>query len=278
MEMTEIPPFVPESLNSHLQLTEGLSPIVYEQGIRSPLERRFSEQSIETANHELNHALVALDYGILPVSISIEPDSTSRGRTTFAGEIPNDVFTIIAAGGAVETVFGNAKGYGNQYIHGSDFGYISQIKKGATNLDEIYMNAVSHARASISRLIPNKEVLRRASAIIADMKHVPGHMIGKIIEIAEQEVNFGVETNGVTISEKIEGLSTSNINYRIQTIIDTDAQGEVTKRVIILDETQDNKTKCTHCGEFGGHEVSCSMRKAEKVTTKLSHSETIFVA
>lgn len=275
--MAERPPFVPESALTNPQFSEAFAPIVYSHGIPAPHERQYSEQSIETANHELNHALVALDYGILPISISVVPDQNSLGRTIFAGDIPDSIFIKIAAGGAVETVFGQARGYGNKNIYGSDFGYIAQIKKDAENLDLIYADAIEEAENSISRLVSNKEVLRRASEIIAGMNSVTGDKLGKIIEIAEKEVMLGVTNTGSVISEKIHTISV-NQQTNTRTILETDFQGNITKRVIILNPSDQEKIRCMSCGEIGGHEVACSMKQYDRKKGKLSHTETIFVA
>lgn len=260
--MQETISFSPKEVSYPPLISTEFTPLVYEQGIRPPEKRQFSEQMIETANHELHHAIIALDYGVLPLSISVIPDEFSLGRTEFAGRIAPDVLTIIAAGGAIDTVFGKAQGYGHKDHAGSDFAHIANIHKGATNLTDIYSDAIAKARESISRMIPNKDVLRTVSSIIADMKEVRGNMLGKIIAIAQKEVAQGKHNQIQEPLKQIEHAYTSAYaSYEkehpsIVTIIGRDIQGN--QMVLIRDEKMNEFQTCYVCNGKGGHLPTCS--------------------
>lgn len=234
--------------------------------IPSPEQRFFTETAMHTAGHELNHALVALDHGIMPVALSIVPDGPSLGRTIFTGKIDTETFQIIAAGGAVTTAYGSASGFGSENHYGSDFYHIHKLKQEQNGID--VQEAVERAERSISR-VP-VDVRRKASEIIASMKNISGEMIPHIISIAEREVQNGISLVAPKMFESVNEIKTSKAYHDAQTsgeqtVIDIDADG-IAHAVVLSNE----KNACSMCRGLDGHRISCAFYQTKETEQKTS--------
>lgn len=264
-----------ETHPSSLSHSENITFIDYGR-VPRPESRYSSEQARHTAGHELNHALIAIDHGIMPFSLSVIPEGNSLGRTIFSGDIDTETFKIIAAGGSVDTPFGRASGFGSSYQPGSDLFHIASLheKYGGINAEE----AKKRAQQSLST-IPEK-IREKASEIIASLGNISGDEIPNIIRIAEFEIHYGASSVASSVEESISGLKESE-SYQKQsssgrkTILGIDEDGNIQKPVIVSGEN----SVCVRCGGKNIHLPLCILSESENVSKKrktFPSSEVIF--
>ena len=135
---------------------------------------------LNTAGHELNHALAAIASGISVLDLSVIPTNDSLGRTMFAGHIPVEKLQVIAAAGKVATHDGCAHG------HESDMLKVHI-------LSHLYNGMPAEKAVMIAHSIISKypiEVRRRTADIIAYMGEISGSKIPLILERARIELNL----------------------------------------------------------------------------------------
>jgi len=143
-----------------------------------PHERTIPHEHLNTAGHELNHALVAYSLGVSVKLISTHPAGNSLGRTEFFGGMSPETFKTIAAAGAVDTPHSAASGYGMDmymidmlhHYHGG------KGRSGALSEASGIINSYSH------------EVRARAAEIVAYLGEVSGSQIGTILRQAYTEL------------------------------------------------------------------------------------------
>lgn len=137
-------------------------------------ERIYTAGEIETAAHELHHAMTALllaGEGVID-KISVHPDEVSLGRTIFTPFINLETFKLAAAAGALATPFGQAQGYSH------DLWQVSKLTDGV-------WSAVSSAGQVLSAIpAPVKE---KMAEIVAHLKVVKGSQLQEIYERAVLE-------------------------------------------------------------------------------------------
>ena len=137
-----------------------------------------SAELLNTAGHELNHALVAMAMGAKVVGISVEPRGNILGVTTYAGELEPHQIRMIAAAGSVAAHDGHASGFGSdmqkEELLGNYFGGLPT--------DTIV--------ALSSRIIESYPLAVReeAAKLIALEGHVTGSRLGAILDQARRTV------------------------------------------------------------------------------------------
>lgn len=269
-----------EYLRTSPVLSEGGSPLksgpIIDYGFIPKPENRFShERAKHTAGHELNHALIAMDHGIMPLSLSVIPEGNSLGRTVFAGEIGTETFKVIAGGGCVDTAFGKASGFGSAYSPGSDMFHIASLhaQYGGIDADE----TVKRASSSLAKVPEN--IRERASEIIASIGSISGSDIPKIIRIAELEVAHGIVSVAPHLEENLVEIQKQRsyqeaISGGKQTIVGISEHGQILTPVVV--ELSENT--CPQCGKSSTHLPNCSfsdVTTSEEKKSELSHSGVI---
>lgn len=110
--------------------------------------------------HELNHVLAAREVGNKIESVTALPGIGYLGLTVLAHSKSLDSLAVIAAAGSVDTVFGQAQGYGSDmnkvtYIAGFNEGIIYDYQRQASNAIGQYSPAL---RARLAELLTYMEV------------------------------------------------------------------------------------------------------------------------
>lgn len=239
----------------------GKEPILLGNIIPMPWERgQVNEGIAKTAAHELNHAILGLKLGATPILLSVVPGDGYLGYTAFAG-VDLKTLRIIAAGGAVSTAFGQAKGYGG------DLSIIDQINR--VTKDGTIDSSINTARSILSGSGYSKEVIKRASEIIAFRQSVPGWMIAPILERAKLELEWEESKNSATFAalknqtfnfdKEAYDKSLENLNAWIVRPI-----GGGPDIAIYVDE---NKKRhefeiCPVCGHLNNRESECAHKAA----------------
>lgn len=197
--------------------------------------------------------------GVPVIGVSVIPEGNSLGRTMFAGSINTTAFQVIAAGGACETPFGHAEGYGSDMaqVYGLSFagnGYTADA-------------AIGHARALLGSI--SSDVRHRIAEIIASMGELSGTgLIEKVIEIASFEARFNITS---ALSEQAERIKELRSKIHTPEYESSIAKGErsvietVAGMVILIKVTTDENGKehrlCTYCNGKDGHKIACPLYK-----------------
>lgn len=110
--------------------------------------------------HELNHVLAAREQGNTIASVTALPGVGYLGLTVLDGNKSLESFAVTAAAGSVDTVFGEAYGYGSDMnkvtvIAGFDEGTIYDYRKQARDAIGQYSPAL---RARLAELLTYMEV------------------------------------------------------------------------------------------------------------------------
>jgi hypothetical protein len=211
-----------------------------------------SPELMGVASHELNHALVALAYGVPIESISVIPTGDSLGRTTIGGLVSLEKLKVIAAGGGVETHDGcAAHGYGNDkykvdmmhYHHGG----------------RDWESAGSLAASAISKY--STDVRSIASEIIAFLGEVSGDTLPLILMRAQVEANV---RKGIDDGPIIKTPTFHKEESQTRTIIDTFPNNIYRITYVVIGKKDEEKYLCGLCLGINDHSKNCPNDKIEK--------------
>jgi hypothetical protein len=144
-----------------------------------PAERHVSPELVETAHHELNHALTARHLGIGVESISVVREGNVLGKTILSGGDPRKL-GIVAAAGGVHTTEGPAQGHGSDDVKATMVAYFH----GGESLGRARVIASSFIQSYSAPL------RRKISELIAYKGKVEGSMLSDIIKRAEYEISL----------------------------------------------------------------------------------------
>lgn len=233
---------------------------------------KVEKTSLLIAQHELNHALVALNQRILPELVSTIPAGDSLGRNVFYGRVDLEAFKVIAAAGMVDIPDAPAAGYGMDAltIESLLFYYGGESRE------------LAKMQAQSILLGYPAEVKRRAAEILAYLREVPGWMIPQIlerarveIEVEEGRVEMGVPSLIDWVTEDEDRISREKYPDE-KTIIEDLGNGQY--RAIYIRENQEEEyTYCSFCDGIGGHRRDCpflnSFDTAAKNKKKVADSE-----
>ncbi len=230
-------------------------------------ERLVRQNRVETANHELNHAIVARSFGMSVLGISVKDGGNILGITTFSGGNLHDI-AVVAAAGAVDTVDGKASGYGSdkykaELIHHHYGGH--SFDAGKTAAEEI-----------IAEYSP--DLRRKASEIIAYLGEVPGAILPDVIRRAQYELDMekyekSGSTNSLLVPYEPNSLAElmtdeSDVNRQAQkkfAHIQVIEDGKrVDRFVIVDDEDEKKKKKEAERRRFGKYDPSDSTKDEEE--------------
>lgn len=210
-----------------------------------------SQESISVASHELNHALVALAYGVSIESISVIPSGDSLGRTTISGLVSLEKMKVIAAGGGVDTHEGRARGFGSDkykvdmmhYCHGG----------------HDWENAGSLAASVISKY--SADVRSIAAEIIAFLREVSGDQLALILMRAQVEANG---RKGIHDSPIIKTPTLRKEESQNRTSIDTLQNNMYKITYVVIGKKDEKKYLCGLCREVDSHSKNCPNAKIKE--------------
>lgn len=214
---------------------------------------RLNGDLLNTAGHELNHALLARELGVSVALVSVLPEGHSLGRTIFFGRVAPETFKIIAAGGAIDTPHGSAKGYG---------GDIRQIQA----IDEVFgsnsANLLSNARALLTANYSDA-VREKAAEIIAYLGEVRGTALFDILTRAEFEVRMENSKDPlwkrqIFYDDKRQEPQPKPEEASTYTIIEHLDNGMFHIRYSENNLIDREYMFCGECGEIDGHTSTCS--------------------
>lgn len=137
--------------------------------------------------HELNHVLVAREEGNKIASVTALPGVGYLGLTVLESNKSLKSFAVTAAAGSVDTVFGNAIGYGSDMnkvavIAGFDKGTIYEYQNQARGAIDQYSPAL---RVRLAKLLTYMEVEMGIA--------ITGNVFEKALERAQQELEGHVD-------------------------------------------------------------------------------------
>lgn len=209
---------------------------------------------LNTAGHELNHAIAAMELGLPLISISVIPDRNSLGRTVFSGLLSSDTMKVIASAGAVSTHDGCAHGYGSDMFK---VDMLNHFYGGITR-----ESAVSQASAIVSKY--SVEVRKKAAEIIAYLGEISGSMIPLVFLRAQMEVNLekGI-TDGQFIS-KTNPTQTSELKPKDYTVIDYLPNNSYRVTYVVDGRRKKEELICAICQGTNDHKASCPKHDKEK--------------
>ncbi len=229
----------------------------------------------KTALHESHHVLLGVSMGIQVEEVSVIPGPGYLGVTVFKGDLNHrpDALQIIAAGGAVTTLDGEAEGYGHHQLPGSDLHIAHNVSHITGKSAE---SAVQEASSRLAR-IP-KEVRQIVADIIETKKTVYSpEYIHRIIEIAFFEAQLGIFPE--YIEQEIATRKSHNTPYNdsvqrgtITTII-TPTDGP---QYVIIEEKKnplDELSKDFQCGSCSGKKTHTAECKHNNGDTNTEHAE-----
>jgi hypothetical protein len=219
------------------------------QRVPLPAERIASPELLNTAGHELGHALAARTLGISVESIDVRPQGPVLGQTKLGGSIPLEAMKIVAAAGAVNPPYQRASGFGSDM---AKVDFIHAISHGSGTPPE---TAVSLA-SGIIQSIPIR-VRYYASSIIAHLGFIHGSDLPAILERASKEAelegsDFAIPEFPGTESHKM-GEQTIIKDYGNDVFGVSYAQGNT----VLGKETY----VCAACGQSGIHNPNCPIVK-----------------
>lgn len=221
----------------------------------------FSPDLLNTAGHELNHALVAIAFGEKIISVSVRREGYSLGRTMFAGSVSPDAMKAIAAAGSVATHDGCSHGYGSDMYH---VDLLSHLHGGISR-----KSAITQAESAISRY--SVEIRKRAAEKIAYhgmlFGDIPGSMIPKILFDSQMELNLekGIIDNPLVQEQNFDFKETGPKpgNY---TVIDHLENDSYRIRYVVGGEIKREDLICGVCNDTNGHYKDCPKHRSEKQT------------
>lgn len=203
-----------------------------------------SPELVSVAGHELNHALVALAYGVPIVSLSVKPEGNSLGRTILGGIVDMETMKVISAGGGVHTHQGHAEGYGSDKYK-VDFLYHSN---GGDSWDRV----IGRAANIISRY--SNKVRERAAEIVAHLKELRGSIIYELLLRAEMEIN---EENHVKKELEIQTFLIPQVQSENKTIIDSLRNNMYRITYVVIGKENKEEMFCGVCKSVNGHLEKC---------------------
>ncbi len=206
-----------------------------------------SPELVSVAEHELNHALVAMLNGAYVIDLSVVPDGDSLGRTTVGGLISHELAKIISAAGGVDTPSGFARGFGSDKFKVD----VIHHYHGGHSWD----SARSQASVILSS-IPFEE-RRIASIIIASKKEVTGSEIPSIMRMARLIVNNGKETK----TDSVILVPQPEREFKEKTIIDLLPGNMQRVRYVIAGVIKKEELICGVCFRINGHDEKCPNEK-----------------
>lgn len=233
----------------------------------------------KTALHESHHVFLGVCMGIEVEKVSIVPGPGYLGITVFKGDLNHrpDALQIIAAGGAVTTLDGDAEGYGNHQLPGSDL----HIAHNASHITGKSAEAAIQEASDRLAKIP-KEVRRIVADIIETKKTVSSsEYIRRIIEIAFFEAKLGIAPQYV--EKEIDTRETQNKLYN-----DSVQRGTITTIITPIDGPQyiiveekksplDELSKDFQCGSCSGkkaHTTECKNNNGNSDTKRAENENT----
>lgn len=210
-----------------------------------------SRESISVASHELNHVLVALEYGVPIESISVMPTGDSLGRTTLSGLVSLEKMKVIAAGGGVDTHEGCARGFG------SDKYKVDMMHYHYGGHD--WETAGSLAASVISKY--STDVRSIAAEIIAFLGEVSGEELPLILMRAQVEANA---RKGIHDSLVISTKTLRKEESQTRTIIDTLPNNVYKITYVVIGKKDEKKYFCGFCQEVDCHLKNCPNAKIKE--------------
>ncbi len=189
---------------------------------------------LSVAYHEVNHALIARHYGVPMETISTIPEGKNLGRVTFAGYIPSEVFTTIAAGGALATHEGQAHGHGSDMQHIKKHGFSIRAK-------------VAEAADTIRAIHP--ELRKKVARAVALFREMSGEEFNEIVSIMESDL--GMMNNELPMTNDSDPVDKTITEYFEDTYVVTNIRKDTVLKTIF----------CRHCHVQFGHSPHCPSQK-----------------
>ena len=219
-------------------------PTKLERGEQDPLR-------LYVATHELQHALVGTNVGLIVNEISTVPEGNIGGYTSFAPTRNIAGFQVAAAASMAHGPHGDPFGFGHD---AQQINYLSYFP-GSLTLEEAYGKAAQ----ILERY--DMDVRERAAEIIAYMEKVPGSIIELILERARLEIQE--EKRVETLLPEVEIYMEEQYGElrEFTIILERLPNGEVVQTVIEV-------IICESCGGRDGHMPECE---------RFTGLETIFV-
>lgn len=221
-----------------------------------------SSDLLNTAGHELNHALVAIACGASVVSISVRREGDSLGRTMFAGSVSPDTMKVIAAAGSVAACDGCASGYGSDIHHARLLTHFY----GGISLE----SATVQAKTIISNY--SIEVRKKVEEIVAyygtHIGDIPGSLIPAFLSRARMEVNLekGILGNLFVAEDEFKEAIEPKEKPKDYTVIDNLEDGSYRIRYAVGGEIKREDSICGVCNDTNGHYKDCPKHRSEKQT------------
>lgn len=216
-------------------------------------ERRtgISSDLLNTAGHELNHALVAIACGASVVSVSVRREGDSLGRTMFAGSVSTDTMKVIAAAGSVAAHDGCAHGFGSDMHH---VDLLSHFHGGISK-----ESAITQAESLISK--HPIEVRGKAAEIVAYLGEISGSMMPAILARAQMEFNLekGILGNLFVPEQKFDFEKTKP-KAKDYTVIDNLGGGSY-RITYVIGERKREELICGACNDTNSHYKDCPKSK-----------------
>ena len=239
-------------------------PLTKEFPLGTPMEIKGKREE-KTALHELFHAQSIIELGGIVVSISVEPDATSWGRTVFAGLTPEE--SQVAA---MASVARGADGTVGDRWHTK----VIEAHGGLTERD-----AENIARSTTN--VWGEEIEQKAAFMLAFMGTVSGTKLSEIIQRATLEVYIDKILNKEIRREdlpnlphllamleksqehllKVEPFDHMLSPDRTEII---DNKNQTTDIVVYVHGVKNetlSKNICSRCGKENGHYVYCPVIK-----------------
>lgn len=202
--------------------------------------------------------MVAKDFGILPISISVEAQGDSLGRTIFTPGMNLDIFQVIAAGGWAMNHYGAPSGFGHDFFQ---IGYIDYLldKKFGQSLEWAKLKA----KAQVNRY--SRDEIMVMSKILAQKQEVSGSMLPEMINRARLEIKLAAVNKlhlleDVISGKKEEGVKAARLQ-RDYEMIDYLENGMYRYTSVRNDEVVLTLTICPRCGGKDGHCPGCGTQE-----------------
>lgn len=220
-----------------------------------------SSETVHTAGHELNHALVAFLLGVTIEEITVIPEGNILGKTVFSGSVSDYEMQLIAVSGSIHTHDGTAKGFG------SDMFRVHMINRFRNGVDP------ESAKSSAERILGNfsSDMKEMMAVILAHMGSMSGSQLPDLIARAKIELKRKEQLKERPYSNFVNMLI-SKPEVREETTDDllhteNDTKIELTGMKTGTMKAQwvrngqiiREKTYCTQCGGTEGHFDGCPM-------------------
>lgn len=230
-----------------------------------------------TSGHEIAHTALAVIHGVPVKYVSVNPGKDYLGVTVFGGHVPKDKLKPIAAASSVLHLFGEARGYGGDFMQIAMADYEDNMVPGSS-----IGQAQNEARAALTNNFSGQE-LKNMALILAFCRVLGADSIGPMIARAKFEAKLQSEGK-IHLLEEAYRQKNGKIPAPVVHEFDpAKEKGEYT----ILEPAKDGyKVKyytdgqkvaegfiCRFCGAINGHSPECVAVKNIKTVIPANSKE-----